>query len=163
MSEPASRRRLPPWYVTGLIEGDGTFTYSRSGEQLALYFAIKLRASERPVLEALQAFFRGAGKLYEVRPPVDSERPVKPSCYLRLTRRDELLRVVEHFERYPLRGGKQRAFRVWREMVRLKSESFRRPPREELDALASELSAVSPRGAVARSRSDRGRGARGVP
>src|SRR6266540_3811771 len=34
---------LNPWYVTGLVEGEGTFTYSRSGSHLALYFAVKLK------------------------------------------------------------------------------------------------------------------------
>src|SRR3954454_4331406 len=41
-SRGTSPAPLDPWYVTGFVEGEGAFTYSRSGKQLALYFGLKL-------------------------------------------------------------------------------------------------------------------------
>jgi LAGLIDADG endonuclease len=127
--ETFSRGTLDPWYVTGLIDGIGTFTYSRSGRQIALYFAVKT-ASERGLLTELAAFFQ-AGTIYEVR----------GSSYLRVQHRSELPKIVDHFDRYPLRSSKHAVFLIWREMVAVKQE-FRRPDRDRLAALANELTAL---------------------
>lgn len=117
---------LDPWYVTGLIDGVGSFTYSRSGKQLAVYFAVKVSGSVS-VLEELQAFF-GGGAIYA------SAR----SSYFRIQRRDDLTAVLDHFDRFPLRT-KREVYEVWREMV-IAKRTFRRPERDRLDSLATELS-----------------------
>ncbi len=126
--------------MTGFADGEASFTYSRSGNQLALYFAIKLTASEQPLLEAVQDFFDGAGRIYTVsaRAPTDRSGATKTASYFRISRRDELMRVVEHFDRYPLRSNKQRVFEIWRLMV-LAKQQFRRPDRDMLDVLADRL------------------------
>jgi len=122
-----SRETLEAEYVTGLVEGAGSFTFSRSSKQLALYFGLKLPLADRSLLEDLQTFF-GVGRIYET----------GASAYYRVTRHQDLPRVVEHFERYPLRSRKQAAFELWKQMVEVK-QSFRRPDREQLDQLAAEL------------------------
>jgi hypothetical protein len=127
--ETFSRGTLEPWFVTGFVEGEGAFTFSRSGRQLALYFALKRPAADRSLLEEIQAFFGGAGRLYAVG---------EGTVYYRVCRREELARVVTHFDRYPLRGEKAEAYRIWREMVALK-QAFRRPEREKLAELAEAL------------------------
>ncbi len=120
---------LDPWYVTGLIDGIGSFTYSRSGKQLAIYFAVKL-GSTTFLLDELKAFFQG-GAIYQ------SAR----ANYFRVQRRDDLQLVVEHFDHYPLRA-KRDVYDVWREMV-IAKQAFRRPDRERLERLATELSALT--------------------
>ena len=119
---------LDPWYVTGLIDGVGSFTYSRSGKQLAVYFAVK--AGSPTLLEDLHTFF-GGGAIYA------SER----SSYFRVQRRDDLTAVLDHFDRYPLRT-KREVYEIWREMVVAK-RAFRKPDRDRLESLARELSALS--------------------
>jgi len=140
---------LNPWYVTGLVEGEGTFTYSRSGSQIALYFAVKLARADDSLLLSLQDFFGGAGTIYRVRPraPTPGAGFSKAATYYRVCRRSELGRIVEHFDAYPLRASKAASFRIWRLMVLLKQE-FPRTSRDRLDALAGKLSATSPRNAV---------------
>ena len=83
--------------MTGFVEAEGAFTFSRSGRSVALYFAIKLTAKDKPVLTALRSFFGEIGSVY----PLNGGA----SAYLRVCRLEELERVVEHFEAYPLRGG----------------------------------------------------------
>lgn len=137
---------LDPWYVTGFVEGEGAFTFSRSGKQMAMYFAIKLTGADKAILEDIRAFF-GVGAIYRVvarAAPTPSSGYTKEAAYFRVSRRDDLERVLEHFDRYPLRGVKARSYDIWRQMVVLKRE-FRKPQREELDQLAAELSAASPR------------------
>lgn len=124
--ETFSRGTLDPAYVTGFVDAAGSFTYSRSSKQLALYFAVKLSPVDRPLLEELQAFFGGIGRIYS-------------EAYFRVTRRDELMAVVEHFDRHPLQSSKREVYELWREMVLAKQE-FRRPDRERLDQLADEIS-----------------------
>jgi LAGLIDADG DNA endonuclease family protein len=137
---------LDPWYVTGFVEGEGTFTFSRSGPQMALYFAIKLTGSDRTILEAIQAYFGGIGSIYNVKPaaPTQASGYTKSAAYYRVCRSKDLDRVVEHFDTYPLRGSKAASYAIWREMVVLK-RAFRKPARPELEALAARLSAASPR------------------
>ena len=115
---------LDPWFVTGLIEGIGSFTYSRSGKQFAVYFGVKNGSSA--LLDDLHEFF-GVGAIYR--------------DYFRVQRRNDLTVVVEHFDRYPLRS-KRATYEVWREMVVAKQD-FRKPNRERLDQLAEQLSQLT--------------------
>ena len=129
--------QLDPWYVTGFVEGEGSFTYSRNGKQLSLYFGIKLGEADEPILTAIQEFFGGIGSIYYVQPRGESG---KGAAYLRVCRREQLPVIVDHFDAYPLRGSKLAVYRIWREMVLLKQQ-FRQPPRDELQDLAAQLSA----------------------
>ncbi len=124
-----SGEKIPPWYVTGFAESAGSFTFSRSGKQLLLVFAVRFPESNRPLLEGIRRFFR-AGRIYVA----------GPGCYDRINRPMELLRVVDHFDRYPLRGEKQIAYRIWREMVHVKATHHGSRPPQRLDDLARKLS-----------------------
>jgi hypothetical protein len=133
--ETFSRGTLDPHWVTGFADGDASFTYSRSGRQLALYFAVKLTAADRPLLEEIQQFFQGSGRIYEV-----GAAP-RTAAYYRISRRDELMTVVDHFDAYPLRSTKKQVYDLWRQMV-LAKQQFRQPDRELLDGLAEKISAL---------------------
>lgn len=116
------------WYLTGLVEGAGSFTFSRCGRQLMLAFAIRSASANRRVLESLRELFR-AGQIYDS----------ASGAYYRINRPRELLRVVEHFDRYPLQGEKRNAYKIWREMVllRLTHHGSRTP--DQLQHLAKQL------------------------
>jgi hypothetical protein len=120
-----------PWYVTGFAEAAGSFTYSRSGRQLMLVFAVRLPRANLKILEGFRSFFGGVGRVY-----------ARDSCSFRVTRPADLLRVVEHFDRYPLRGERREAYRVWREMVFLRATHHGSAPPEQLGKLAKALSAL---------------------
>jgi len=146
-SRGTSLPELDPWYVTGFAEGEASFTYSRSGRQMALYFAIKLPELDEPILDAIRAFFGGIGSIYHVQPS-DGARPNRgrstAASYYRVSHREQLAVVVDHFDAFPLRGTKAAAYGIWREMVMLKRE-FRNPPRARLEELAERLSAAQVR------------------
>lgn len=133
---------LDPWWVTGFCDGEASFTFSRSGRQIALYFALKLAGAERPMLEQLQGYF-GCGTIYGVRAraPTDRAGASKTAAMLRVTRHDDLPRVTDHFDRYPLQSQKRASYRIWRGMVDIKRE-FRGRNREALEELALALSAT---------------------
>lgn len=123
---------LDPWYVTGFVEGEGSFTYSRNGRQLQLYFAVKLPEADEPILQAMRDFFAGVGSIYLLR--------ARASVYYRVCRREQLPVIIDHFDSYPLQGSKAAAYAIWREMVVLK-QRFRQPDRDALRDLAAQLSA----------------------
>lgn len=122
--------------MTGFADGEGSFTYSRSGKQIALYFAIKLSALDLPLLQDVRGFF-GVGKIYEVKARAPTNRK---TTYYRVTHRTDLQRVIEHFDQYPLRSSKQHVYEIWRLMVQMKLQ-FRRADRDMLNVLAERLSA----------------------
>lgn len=130
--ETVSRETIDPWWVTGFVETAGSFTYSRSGKQLALYFGLKLASTERPLLEQVRRFLGEIGKIYIVKGP-------RPSHYLRVSHRADLPAVLDHFDHYPLQTSKRATYEIWREMVLLKQQ-FRRVDREALERLARDLS-----------------------
>ena len=120
---------LSPQFITGLTEGEGTFTFSRNVKQGAinLYYAIKLSSKDFDLLKQVQEFF-GFGKIYFTQ----SRRGVfgnlnyvsRPGVYYRVTRLQDLLKVVQHFETYPLHGNKAKVFQLWKQMVFLKKRMF---------------------------------------
>ena len=134
---------LQPWYVTGLVELAGTFTFSRTDRNIVPYFALKLGRDEGGLLEAIQDHFGGIGRIYELRGQgrtrVDTGTPTA-TRYFRISRLRDLNVVISHFDVYPLRGRKAEAYRIWRELVTLKRESYRKPDREKLDRICLELS-----------------------
>ena len=123
--ETFSRGTPDPAYVTGLIDAAGSFTFSRTSKQLSVYFAVKL--ADRDLLEDLQAFF-GVGRIYTT----------GRSAYYRVNRREELPRIVAHFDQHPLRSKKRETYELWKQMVEAKAE-FRRPDRLALSRLTEQL------------------------
>jgi len=137
--------KLNPWYVTGFCDGESAFTYSRSGKNLNLYFAIRLNFEDRDLLYKIRDFF-GVGKIYVGRPakPGKYSGHTRTSFYYRVARIAELDKIINHFARYPLVGKKAASFAIWKEMVEAKKR-FRRPKRDELNRLADELSGLTGR------------------
>src|SRR2546427_3019430 len=146
METVSTTNLLDPWYVTGFVDGEGSFTYSRAGRNVVPFFAIKLTAEDVGILESIQDFFGGIGKIYHLLPrPARTPRSgfTKAARFYRVGRNSELQRVLEHFDQFPLRGTKAASFAIWREMVILKRD-FRKASKELLAGLAEQLSAAYP-------------------
>ncbi|MCD5401520.1 LAGLIDADG family homing endonuclease [candidate division NPL-UPA2 bacterium] len=134
---------LDPWFVTGFCNGEASFTYSRTGRGINLYFSLKQREGGKEVVEKIRLFFR-AGKIYPVKTtlPGPHSGPTQRSAYYRICRISELERVIKHFDRYPLVGKKAASYQVWREMFLLKRK-FRQPDFDKLQELALQLSGLN--------------------
>jgi len=159
-----SRGTLEPWYVTGLAEGEAVFTFSRSGGTLNPHFSLRSRSEDAALLEAVQAFFGGIGRLYGTGTAdlAQGHTRARSTPQYRVSRLVHLLAILEHFEAYPLRGHKRQAVGVWGEMVRLKARNYRRPPLDRLEELAGRLSALTARGQRSRQNDARAPGNRGT-
>ena len=110
--------KLHPWYVTGIVEGEGVFGVSfnrRSkltvGIETRPYFSLALNQRDLTLLKDIQTYFHcGAIRYskadrtykYEVRSVADLARKILP-----------------HFEKYPLAGSKSQDFAKFAQIVRL--------------------------------------------
>jgi hypothetical protein len=119
--------RLDPWYVTGLVEGEGCFCVSFSfcperklGLQAYASFSLSLNERDRYLLWELQAFF-DCGSIRESR----TDRTFK---YEVRSVRKLLDRIVPHFEAYPLRGVKRRSFEGFAEVCEMMGQGHHLEP-----------------------------------
>jgi hypothetical protein len=109
-------------YVVGLVDGEGSFSVhlNRSQRRRAKVeprFCLKLRAVDRPILDALLEFF-GCGKVYIQR----DHRPNHSLCYrFEVSNRSELReKVIPFFEQHPPRfPSEQHDFALFRCVVEL--------------------------------------------
>ncbi len=96
---------LDPWYVTGLIEGEGIFGVSFNlrkklsvGIETRPYFAISLNRRDLELVKSLQAFFSCGG--------IRFSRGDNTYKYEVRSVKDLMKKVIPHFEAYPLKGAK---------------------------------------------------------
>lgn len=139
---------INPWYITGLIDGEGSFTFNRCGHHMNLCFAMKLTAQDRCVLTLLQNFFGGIGKIYHVKARISNSGKTKTAAYFRITRVNDLLRIKDHFEKYPLKSIKNEQFKIWKEMLIIKRDNFKKKHIDKLESLVQKLSILSPRNQI---------------
>ncbi len=137
---------IDPWYITGFCDGEAAFTYSRAGASLALYFGVNQREDNRQIIDDIRAFFDYVGKIYYRKESRGGPKSgfSQPAAYYRVTKIDELQRIVEHFDKYPLQSNKkQEAYLIWRQMVMYKSEHYRDIDYNILRNLAERLSKLN--------------------
>ena len=115
--EMTTRPALDPWFVTGLVEGEGCFTVSFSfrrklkvGIETRPSFSLSLNQRDLELLKELHAFF-GCGAIRYSR----SDRTYK---YESRSISDLTRRIVPHFERYPLVGAKAKDFLLFADICR---------------------------------------------
>lgn len=127
---------LDPNFVTGLVDGEGCFTYSTSKGVISPRFIIGLSDLDVDLLCRLQIFWGNIGTIYRCPPRnILSNGRSYLGCGMtafRVARIAECFELVQHFRTYPLRGKKQKAFLIWKDMVMLKYHF----PKVRLDTLA---------------------------
>jgi hypothetical protein len=110
---------LDPWFVTGFSDGEAAFTFSRCQNAFSLYFSIRQREDNREIVEKIREYFCGVGKIYSAKEvlPTKNSGHTKPAAYYRVCKIEELLVIIEHFDKYPLQSKKEEVYNVWREMA----------------------------------------------
>jgi hypothetical protein len=131
---------LNPFYVTGLSEGESTFTYIRNGNGFNLRFAVKLTETDRNLIFALQGFF-GTGQVYHV----GAQQPSQAAWMYCVTSVENLEKIVSHFDTFPLLGKKRDEYAVWKQMYEIK-KNRRKPEQVLLASLAEKLSSMRTKG-----------------
>lgn len=127
--ERPARARLDPWYVTGFVEGEGTFHVAcyadvrmRTSIKLIPEFHVSQSYLRRETLEAIRNFF-GCGYLK----PSHRRNPADTTWVFVVRNRDDLLtKIIPFFERYPLLSRKRETFHRFARIVRLMAQRIHR-------------------------------------
>lgn len=105
---------LKPWYITGLIEGEGSFCITiskhrtkRLGIDPRMMFEVEMIIEDKPLLENLQASL-GCGQLFVLSYSRYGWRPhVK---FAVKSHKDIIGKIIPFFKKYPLQGKKRKDF-----------------------------------------------------
>ena len=110
--------RLHPWYVTGLIEGEGCFSVSfnlrkrlKIGIETRPSFSISLGRRDLELLKKIRSYF-GCGGIRYSRADRTYKFEVRAVS-------DLVKKIIVHFERYPLRGAKKDDFESFSKICRM--------------------------------------------
>lgn len=132
------------WF-SGFADGEASFLIVTTGRPprrpgMSPRFALGLRADDLPVLKQLQAAF-GGRLLFNERPQGRADRPANPRWLWHVVAKDDLRRLLDYFDRFPLRAKKAADYAVWREAALLYIARGGVETFSELDALRATLAA----------------------
>ena len=107
---------LHPWFITGFVDGEGSFMVSilknpkvRSGWQIQSVFQIALHKKDIELLKLIQAYFEGIGKI---------AKHEKDSYSYRVHSLEEILdKLLPNFDKHPLVTQKLADYLLWREII----------------------------------------------
>ena len=102
---------LNPHWVSGFVDGDGSFTVSIESKSgyVNIRFKIGLHDREIPLVEKILEFFGGLGNIHK-----SSDRQVV--YYTIGNIKDLNTKVISHFDTYKLEGYKYNNYLIWREI-----------------------------------------------
>jgi hypothetical protein len=120
--------RLHPWYVTGLVEGEGTFSVSfnfrkrlKIGIETRPSFSLSQNEANLELLKEVRRFFRCGAIRYS-----RSDRTYK---YEVRSVRDIVTKILPHFREYPLRGAKASDFEKFADICKMVHANLHRNAR----------------------------------
>lgn len=121
---------LNPWYVTGLVDGEGCFSFclntenkKRKGGFISKYtywvttFSINLRMDEIATLNRVKEFF-GCGSSGVTKSTKLNAGKFSGTAYFHVKSRVDLVtKIIPHFEKFPLQANKYMSYSYWKEAV----------------------------------------------
>ena len=145
--------KLNPYYITGLVDGEGCFCVSFNNHkgnrllEVRLLFEIELREDDKEILERVKETL-GCGSIYHL----DYERykKWKPHCKYKVSNlKDITTKIIPFFTKYPLQAKKKQSFQKFcnvAEMMLLKRhltqdgiQRIKDLQRDSLDAVESHV------------------------
>jgi len=121
--ERIHRKKLNPWYVSGFIDGEGSFSIGigkhktlKRGIEVRCQFEIELRADDREILERI-CITLGCGRLYDC----SYERyGWYPHVKYKIGSTKEIEEFLFPFlDRYPLQAKKAKDCQIFKEVIQM--------------------------------------------
>jgi len=119
---------LDPWYITGLVEGEGCFSVSfhlrdklKVGIETRASFSVSLNKRDLELLKKLHQYFGGGG--------IRFSRADNTYKYEIRELKSIVEKVIPHFERYPLQGSKGKDFEAFKEIIKMMRANLHLSPK----------------------------------
>ena len=107
-----SNSTLNPFWVTGFIEGEGSFHINtKNNSKMRPVFSIGLNQRDKFLLIKINNFFKEIGSVYM--------SSTNNSAELKIYKLYNFDSLIDHFNNYPLIGFKLYNFTIWCEIVKL--------------------------------------------
>lgn len=105
---------LDPNWVSGFVEGDGSFfvSVSEKTKLVRCFFSVKLDKRDTPLIEKLQEFFNGIGTIYQ-------EKNTNIVQYNIVSSKHLYDLVLPQFDTYKFSGNKLSNYLIWKEILSL--------------------------------------------
>ena len=143
---------LDPWFITGLVEGEGCFSISFSfrkklnvGIETRPSFSISLNQRDLELLKNVHEFF-GCGAIRYSKG--DRTYKFESRSVSDLTRL-----IIPHFQKYPLTGAKAEDFRIFADICK-KVQANLHMNREQLSGIVEQAYEMNPSGKRKHDKSD---------
>ena len=106
---------LSPWFITGFTDAEGCFSISiykdptRSiGWRVTAEFLIGIHKRDVELLNQIQDYLGGIGRIGKF---------AKDAYALRVNTIGQMVKVIHHFDKYPLISQKHADYLIWREII----------------------------------------------
>lgn len=110
-----TKESIDPWFLTGFTDAEGCFMVNvtkapklRAGWRIQPVFQIGLHSRDEELLNNIQNYFCGYGFMTKL---------TKSSIIFRIFSLEQLDKVIEHFEQYPLQSKKHADFCLFKEVI----------------------------------------------
>ena len=120
ISTKTNHKKLNPGYISGFIDGKGSFIASisadstcKSGYRLKLTFQIGLHKKDKVLLELIKEFF-GVGQITELN---------FKSFQYRVSSLEGLKVIIEHLDKYPILTEKFADYQLFKQIFKLMLEN----------------------------------------
>ena len=107
--------KLSPWFITGFTDAEGCFSISiykdstrPIGWRVCAEFLIGLHKRDERLLREIQAYLGGIGRIGKF---------AKDAYALRVNTIGQIIKIIEHFDKYPLISKKHADYILWREVI----------------------------------------------
>lgn len=138
-TKPRSDIKLTPWQVTGLTDGEGSFTYSitKTGLtrfKISLEFKVTQKTHSEGILYELKDYF-GCGNV------VIDNRTTDTKKYHVTSLQSILTNVIPHFDLYPCITSKELNYRDWKKIANMmnKKEHLNNEGVEQILSIVSQM------------------------
>ena len=132
-------KQLDPWFLTGFIDGEGSFIIKTTRSLTSCWsvipvLQIELHHRDEGLLKQIQAYFGGVGLI--------RKWGTRNVCSYTVSSIDHLTKVIiPHFDRYPLITQKISDYMLWRQviMMMVRKEHLTQDGLEKIVALKANL------------------------
>lgn len=107
--------KLSPWFITGFTDAEGCFSISiykdstrPIGWRVCAEFLIGLHKRDERLLREIQAYLGGIGRIGKF---------AKDAYALRVNNIGQMIKIIEHLDKYPLISQKHADYLLWREVI----------------------------------------------